>query len=561
VLAGTHGDTVRGAASQPGPRVTAMSQITHDGYRKDNLVSDESQLYVTERPVAARVIARVSLSTSTRSVLPSPFSNAQALDLSPDHSRVLVSANSKESGEAELWTIPVSKGSPQRVGALSGRDGSWSRDGSHLAFAKGSVLYLASGEGNQPHELYTAAGSVFAVHFSPDGARIRFSVSDPEQNTTALWEVDRDGSNPHPLLANWAYKTKACCGNWTGDGNYYFFQASQYMPNTSLVVNTLWALDESKGANAAPLQITEGPMSFGNPAPARDHHKVWAIGVRPAGEVVKFDAANKKYVPLIPGLSATDVDFSADGKWIAYVAIPEGSLWRSRADGSERLQLASGAERAALPRWSPDGKQIAFVSMKPGESWKMYLVPASGGTPQPVVKENSSQIDANWSADGSQLMFGDFNSHDAAGVNIRILDFKTGKLTNVPGSQGVFSPRWSPDGQHIAAMSLDSTTLLLFDFQSGKWSTWVKESAGTVSYPSWSKDGQYLYYDDLVNGAEAIRRIKVGGTDPEEVVVLESFDRYPGILGPWSGRASDGSWMFVRDRSTQEVYQLSLELP
>ena len=32
-------------------------------------------------------------------------------------------------------------------------------------------------------------------------------------------------------------------------------------------------------------------------------------------------------------------------------------------------------------------------------------------------------------------------------------------------------------------------------------------------------------------------------------------------LGPWSGRAPDGKWMFVRDRSTQEVYQLSLELP
>jgi len=39
------------------------------------------------------------------------------------------------------------------------------------------------------------------------------------------------------------------------------------------------------------------------------------------------------------------------------------------------------------------------------------------------------------------------------------------------------------------------------------------------------------------------------------------MERYPGALGIWSGRAPDGSWMFVRDRSTQEVYQLSLELP
>jgi hypothetical protein len=44
-------------------------------------------------------------------------------------------------------------------------------------------------------------------------------------------------------------------------------------------------------------------------------------------------------------------------------------------------------------------------------------------------------------------------------------------------------------------------------------------------------------------------------------VEVGTMDRYMGALGIWSGRAPDGSWMFVRDRSTQEVYQLSLELP
>jgi hypothetical protein len=55
--------------------------------------------------------------------------------------------------------------------------------------------------------------------------------------------------------------------------------------------------------------------------------------------------------------------------------------------------------------------------------------------------------------------------------------------------------------------------------------------------------------------------VKVGDSQPELAFVLAPFDRYLGALGTWSGRAPDGSWMFVRDRSTQEVYQLSLELP
>ncbi len=558
VLAGTYRG-VRGAASGPAPRVTAITQVTHDGYRKTNLLADDAQLFVNESLSSERVIAKVALPGSGRSVVASPFSSLQALDLSPDHSTLLVSSKSK-SGDTEFWTVPVGKGSPARIGGLSGRDASWSADGKQLVYAKGSSLYIANAAGAQAHQIYLASGSVFAPRFSPDGQRIRFSVSDTELNTTALWEVGHDGSNPHAMLADWPLKSTACCGSWTADGHYYIFQASQTLPNTTTVVTNLWAIADSKDERAAPGQITAGPMSFGNASASRDNKRIWAIGVQPTVEVVKYEANKKKFVPLIAGLSATDVDFSADGKWITYVSIPEGALWRSRANGADRLQLTPGTERAALPHWSPDGKQIAFASMKEGGMWKLSLVSADGGEPQEMLPESGSQIDANWSPDGGRIMFGDFN-HDTSGLNIRILNFKTHKIETIPGSEGLFSPRWSPDGKHIAALSPDNTTLMLFDCEAKKWSTWLKESAGTVSYPVWSADSQYLYFDDLVNGAEAMRRVKVGGTEPELVFVLGSLERYPGVLGPWSGRAADGSWMFVRDRSTQEVYQLSLELP
>ena len=106
---------------------------------------------------------------------------------------------------------------------------------------------------------------------------------------------------------------------------------------------------------------------------------------------MKYEANKKKFVPLIAGLSATDVDFSADGKWITYVSIPEGALWRSRANGADRLQLTPGTERAALPHWSPDGKQIAFASMKEGGMWKLSLVSADGGEPQEMLPESGSR--------------------------------------------------------------------------------------------------------------------------------------------------------------------------
>jgi len=536
------------------PRVTSVTQITHDGFSKTSLLSDDSHLYVSESPAARHVIARVSLDNSDRSLIPTTFPDLQALDVSPDHAQLLFSPVRGGSSDNEFWTLPIDNGSPVRLGKLTGRDASWSVDGQQLAFSKGSILYLASSKGSHARELYAANGSVFTPRFSPDGQRIRFTVGDAALNTTSLWEVGRDGSNPHSLLADWQNSSQACCGSWTADGHYYIFQVTQG------ALTTLWALPDSGQDKPEPIQLTTGPISFGNASPARDNKKIWAIGVQPAGETVKYDPENKKFVPLVSGVSATDLDFSSDGKWVTYVAVPDGGLWRSRADGSEKLQLTFAPERAALPHWSPDGKRIAYASVQPGKPLKISVIFAAGGKSQDILPENQNQIDANWSADGKRIMFGHF-VHDSGVLNIRIVDLKTHKPVTVLGSDGLFSPRWSPDARYIAALSPDFTTVMLFDFSTRKWSSWLTEPAGAVNYPVWSADSKYLYFDDLVTDEESIRRVKVGENHAERVFVLEGIERYPGPFGLWTGRAPDGSWMFVRDRSTQEVYQLAVELP
>jgi WD40 repeat protein len=146
----------------------------------------------------------------------------------------------------------------------------------------------------------------------------------------------------------------------------------------------------------------------------------------------------------------------------------------------------------------------------------------------------------------------------ATNLGISMLDVKTHKLTTIPGSEGLFSPRWSPDGRYVAALSRDFTKVMLFDFETKKWSTWFVDAAGSVSYPTWSSDSKYLCFDDLYTGEEAIRRVKLGEDRAERVFTLPGIDRYMGPYGLWAGQAPDGSWMFVQDRSTQEVYSLNL---
>jgi len=442
----------------------SITQISRDGMSKTGVLSDDLNVYVTESPAARHLVAKLPLKGLAREVIPSPFANYQALDLSADGKRLLVSStNPGSAGDAEFWVLPVAGGSPERIGNFTGRDATWSPDGQYLAFSKGSSLYIANSAGGAVRELCSGNGSIFAPRFSPNGRSIRFTVGDVAQNTTSLWEVSAEGSNAHPLLAGWDRASASCCGRWTGDGRYYIFQVTQNAPTS---VTTLWALSSNtQNGQPAPIQLTSGPMSLGNPVPNRDGSKVLAVGVAPSAEAVRYDPVRKAFLPILNRVSATDLDFSRDGKWVTYVAIPDGTLWRSRADGTEQVQLTSS--RTALPHWSPDGTRISYVDVNPGRPSRVLVIANNGGSPQEVFGESRGQIDSNWSADGNNIMFGYLWNTEQR--SIRVVNLKTHQVTTIPGSEGLFSPRWSPNGRYIAALSSDFTQVMIFDFATQKW--------------------------------------------------------------------------------------------
>ena len=103
------------------------------------------------------------------------------------------------------------------------------------------------------------------------------------------------------------------------------------------------------------------------------------VGRSYRGELGRGESKSGRFTPFLSGISAEHVAFSKDGQWVAYDSYPEGILWRSKADGSEKMQLSSPPMFAAMPRWSPDGKQIAFCGYSLGKPGRIYLVSANGG--------------------------------------------------------------------------------------------------------------------------------------------------------------------------------------
>jgi hypothetical protein len=134
-----------------------------------------------------------------------------------------------------------------------------------------------------------------------------------------------------------------------------------------------------------------------------------------------------------------------------------------------------------------------------------------------------------------------------------LLEVPTGEVSELPGSQGLFSPHFSPDGRRVAAVSFDALRLMLFDFGSAKW---TKVYEGAIGYPSWSRDGRHVYFDA---GSE-VRRVRIDDGQVEVVARLKGFRRPTG-WGGWFGLTPDDSPLVLRDVGAHEIYALDFKAP
>jgi Tol biopolymer transport system component len=540
-------------------KVSAYTPLTNDGRAKvwpamgayNRLVTDGSRIYFIESPVAP-IVTQVSASGGETSVIPSPLFVFQIGDISPDRSMLLTTI--VQNSTSELWVQPLPSGAPHHVGALLGIDGTFSPDGESILFTKGADLYLARTDGTESRKIATLPGFARWPRWSPNGRVIRLSVLDPRTESSTLWEMQSDGSHARSLLSGWNNPSQECCGNWTPDGKYFVFQSTRNGQTR------VWAMPENNGffrKKGLPSELTSGPMSYFSPVASPDGKKLFVIGSQLRGEIERFNPSTHQFETYLSGISAEGVDFSKDGQWVVYTSYPERSLWRSKIDGSDRLQLTFPPMRVDLPRWSPDGKQIAFGGSLPGKPIKNYLVSANGGVPQPLSLSPAEQAegDANWSPDGESVVFW-ANANTPLSVSIiNILNVRTHEVTTVPGSTGIFSPHWSPDGRYLAAMKGEK--LVIFDFKTQRWDDLANIGP---AFPNWSRDGRYVHFHSYGTDA-ALYRLQISDRKLEKIVDLKGIRLAVGFWGAWCGLAPDDSPLILRDVGSQEIYALDLQLP
>jgi Tol biopolymer transport system component len=530
--------------------VSGYIPVTHTGNPKYLGGTDGARLYFGELTSQGVAISQVSVTGGDVAHVSVPSPTMMLFGVSPDGAALLVADEvGQTSFRGPLWNVPVLGGPLRKLGDITATYAAWSSDGQKMVYSDGNSLFLARSDGSESRKLVSLPDMIFESAWSPDGTRIRFRLGGEFVPQGSLWEVSANGNNLHPLLPGWHNPATECCGKWTADGRYFVF-ASQ---------GNIWSLAEKRNwfgkLSSQPVQLTLGPMTFSMPLPSKDGKKLFVVGALSRGELTRYDVKSGAFVPFLSGISADSVSFSKDGQWVAYVTFPEGTLWKSKADGSQRMQLSYPPLTALLPNWSPDGKQLVFYGFLPGKDSKMFTVSADGGTPRELMPEDSEKkYDAQWSPDGTKIIFG--NGPTNPNSSIRILDPKTMELSTLPGSSGLYSPRWSPDGRYLAALNSDSRSLMLFNFQTQKWEEIAKISLG---FPSWSRTGDYIYFLHEENDP-SVMRVRLRDRKLERVADLKTF-RQTGYYSVWLGIDPDDSPLLLRDTGTHEIYALDWLAP
>jgi Tol biopolymer transport system component len=206
--------------------------------------------------------------------------------------------------------------------------------------------------------------------------------------------------------------------------------------------------------------------------------------------------------------------------------------------------------------WSPDGSKIAFsAAPAAGEPSRIYVVPAEGGVPQQLTGPESGMqgdVGPTWSADGASLAFGGPWGVPVAERSIHVVDVNTKHISELPGSEGMWSPRWSPDGRFLAGLrGTRESTLVLYDPGTRKQTEVSSLSAGA---PTWSWDGEYLFFaSDMW-----VWRVRMRDRKMERVADLRSV--HAAGWG-WFATAPNNSFLTAREAGTEGIFAFDWEAP
>ena len=208
-----------------------------------------------------------------------------------------------------------------------------------------------------------------------------------------------------------------------------------------------------------------------------------------------------------------------------------GSLWRVRVDAStarpEPEQLRGIGQKAGGPVIARRGRRLAYVETS--RDVNLWRVAATGeGPAQPLVSSTREEQSPDYSPDGSRIAFASNRSGNWE-VWVASSDGSNQRPVTSYGAAPAWQPRWSPNGRVLAFTHTREGNGDIYTISpEGSAPRQLTSDPASDAWPSWSRDGDWVYFSSNRSGAyeiwktaldEPARLLQVthgGGSDPRE---------------------------------------------
>jgi Tol biopolymer transport system component len=277
----------------------------------------------------------------------------------------------------------------------------------------------------------------------------------------------------------------------------------------------------------------------------RDNQGLFVLGKTDEGAMRAYDPRSKKLLPYLDDLSMIEFVISPDRQWMAYTEYPTRHLWKSRLDGSEKVQLTSST--ADMQQWSPDGKWLAYTDMQ-----NVYMVSAAGGAPQQLTPDAMDGVAPSWFPDGKSIAFNNF-PYPNKPFRIHVIDLATRRISDMPGADRYYIPSWSPDGKYMVAMAPDPSRMVLYSARTKTW-TDLRTFDVPAGYWTWASDSKSIYMV-LVGGQNGIYQLTVPQGEWKQLCGLEGVND-PRGADSYLSLTPDGQPAIMSRTGVGQIYSL-----
>jgi serine/threonine protein kinase len=407
---------------------------------------------------------------------------------SPDGKQVAFSWDGEKGDNEDIYVLIVGADNPLPLTSDPARDVSaaWKPDGSQIAFARmesgRAAIYLVSPLGGSERKLadfsafpYSGAGPV--------------ETSDPR----LAWSAD----------GRWLAVTRVLSGTERG----VFLVAEDGTKSTLLTAkdSDMYRMGIFSPGGASLALINDGFIEIAD-----------MNGTDPP----TLKGAPRRltsYLGYVGGLAWT-----ADGKSLLfgrarYAAPDAPSLWRVSASGDSAPERIDLAGVAAFPALSPVASRLAYVRRNLNtDLFKLE----NGNPPEAFLASTANEQDASFSSDGSKIAFASDRTGEGHEIWIAQADGSNRRSLTNGRFKPEGTPRWSPKDDRIAFDGIGddgNRRVYLIDPAGGQIQAIPGKPGSRDQVPSWSRDGNWIYFGSNRSGRPEVWRTRATGGNAEQV--------------------------------------------